>query len=197
MDSIVPTFVLIDIPFYVWFNCRYIGLMDYADILGYLIIHNPLDDHWQTYHLSFTYTTCSPFNVLFYIYIYFPLLTLYYLFVLYLYPFFVLLLKIREGVVLHMGHTYNTCLHTVPVSCNNTNTLIIVFLSLLYLLYSLWDYRSTLDTTIQTWSPRWQDNLDLIPQYCEGRSRNYCSSLIGLSRSFFLIWYLPILHSWA
>ena len=75
-DFKVTISVLIGFPFYVWYNCRYIGLFDYADLLGYLILSNPLNDHWQTYHLYYTYATCSPFNGLFFAHLCFNLIML-------------------------------------------------------------------------------------------------------------------------
>jgi len=59
-DFQVLTSVLIDIPYYVWYNCRYIGLFDYADVLGSLLLCNPLNDHRQHYCLYSTYATNSP-----------------------------------------------------------------------------------------------------------------------------------------
>ena len=64
-DFKIPTSVLIDIHFYILFNCRYIGHNDYADILGYLILQNPLNDLWQISQLSITITTCSPLHDIF------------------------------------------------------------------------------------------------------------------------------------
>ena len=54
----------------------------------------------------------------------FILLLFYYLFALYIYTFFVLLLKIKDGVIQRMSHTYNPYIHSLPVSSNGTNILI-------------------------------------------------------------------------
>ena len=69
--SNVPISVLIDFPFYVWYNCRYIGLLNYADVLGYMILFNHLNDHCQNYHSYSAYATWSPFLGLLFVHLFF------------------------------------------------------------------------------------------------------------------------------
>ena len=140
--------------FYIGFQITYFSfnrfsilyLFKWKDI-GQISIQNHLDDLQKTSQLGFTITTWSSlhdiFLVLFFIVLFY--ITLYYLFVSYLYTFFVILLKIREGVVLDFSPIYNTYIqYGYPVR---------IPIHLLYSFYiyhvpslSPWDSRFTLDT---------------------------------------------------
>ena len=135
----VPISVLIDITLYVWFQCRYIGLTEYADIywtswlyeILWMIIGKPFTWILQSRHVCLFLAYFLSTSFIFSTYIIFSTSIISLLVSdFYLYTFFVLLLKIREGVVLGTSTMYNTYLYTLPVFSKGTNELILLVLHL-------------------------------------------------------------------